>query len=152
MTDMTIKAVRTTMLRVPWPDTPWLKGHAFGDARNILVLEVETKGGIVGMGYLLLFRLGIKSIMACLEELIIPRVIGKDASAVEAIWQDLWRATITYGRAGIAVMAMSALDIALWDVARQSGPTCRCIDCGDTIARNCRLTALAASAARAATA
>ncbi len=65
MTDMTIKAVRTTMLRVPWPDTPWLKGHAFGDARNILVLEVETKGGIVGMGYLLLFRLGIKAIVAC---------------------------------------------------------------------------------------
>ena len=88
---------------------------AFGDARNILVLEVETKGGIVGMGYLLLFRLGIKSIVACLEESIIPRVIGKDASAVEAIWQDLWRATMTYGRGGIATMAMSALDIALWD-------------------------------------
>src|ERR1700683_670036 len=115
MTDLTITAVRTTMLRVPWPNTPWLKGHAFGDARNILVLEVETKGGIVGMGYLLLFRLGIKSIMTCLDESIIPRVIGKDASAVEAIWQDLWRATITYGRGGIAVMAMSALDIALWD-------------------------------------
>jgi hypothetical protein len=51
MTDMTIAALRITMLRVPWPNHPWLKGHAFGDARNILVLEVETKGGIVGMGY-----------------------------------------------------------------------------------------------------
>ncbi len=39
MTDMTIQAI-TTLLSVPWPDTPWLKGHAFGDARNILVLEV----------------------------------------------------------------------------------------------------------------
>ena len=99
--DMTIKAIRTTMLRVPWPDTPWLKGHAFGEARNILVLEVETKGGIVGMGYLLLFRPGMRTIAACLDEAIIPRVIGKDASAVEAIWQDLWRATVTYGRAGV---------------------------------------------------
>ena len=61
MTDMTIKAVRTTMLRVPWPDTPWLKGHAFGDARNLLVLEVETRGGIVGMGYLFSFRPGLKT-------------------------------------------------------------------------------------------
>ena len=60
MTDMTIKAVRTTMLRVPWPDTPWLKGHAFGEARNFLVLEVETKGGIVGMGYLFAFRPGLQ--------------------------------------------------------------------------------------------
>jgi hypothetical protein len=49
MTDMTIKAIRTTMLSVPWPDTPWPKGHAFGDARNILVLEVETKGGMVSI-------------------------------------------------------------------------------------------------------
>ena len=115
MTDMTIKAIRTTMLQVPWPNDPWLKGHRFGDARNILVLEVETQGGIVGMGYLLLFRPGIRTIVACLEETIVPRVIGKDASAVEAIWQDLWQATTTYGRGGIAVMAMSALDIALWD-------------------------------------
>src|SRR6202140_2067010 len=115
MSDMTIKAIRTTMLRVPWPQTPWLKGHAFGDARHILVMDVETNGGIVGMGYLLLFRPGMRTIVACLEETIIPRVIGKDASAVEAIWQDLWRTTVTYGRGGITTMAMSLLDIALWD-------------------------------------
>src|ERR1700722_7923171 len=115
MSDMTITAVRTTMLRVPWPQTPWLKGHAFGDVRNFLVVDVETNGGITGMGYLFLFRPGIRSIIACLDEVIIPRVIGKDASAVEAIWQDLWKATITFGRGGIATMAMSALDIALWD-------------------------------------
>src|SRR5580693_4056514 len=78
MSDMTITAVRTTMLRVPWPQTPWLKGHAFGEARNFLVVDVETKGGIAGMGYLFLFRPGIRSIIACLDEVIVPRVIGKD--------------------------------------------------------------------------
>src|SRR5215211_9236164 len=115
MTDMTIKAVRTTMLRVPWPETPWLKGHAFGEARNLLVLEVETKGGIVGMGYLFSFRPGLKTVVAALEETILPHVIGKDATAVEGIWNDLWKRTVTYNRGGIVTMAMSALDIALWD-------------------------------------
>jgi L-alanine-DL-glutamate epimerase-like enolase superfamily enzyme len=115
MSDMTITAVRTTMLHVPWPKDPWLKGHAFGDARNILVLDVETASGLAGMGFLFLFRPGMRSIAACLDETIIPRVIGQDASAVEAIWQDLWRSTMTFGRGGIAMMAMSALDIALWD-------------------------------------
>jgi L-alanine-DL-glutamate epimerase-like enolase superfamily enzyme len=115
MTDMTIKAIRTTMLRVPWPQTPWLKGHAFGEARHILVLEAQTAGGIVGMGYLMVFRPTLRTITACLEETVIPRVIGKDASAIEAIWQELWRASVTYGRGGITTMAMSALDIALWD-------------------------------------
>jgi L-alanine-DL-glutamate epimerase-like enolase superfamily enzyme len=97
------------------PDTPWLKGHAFGDARNLLVLEVETKGGIVGQGHLFSFRPGLKTIAAALEETIVPRVIGKDATAVEGIWNDLWKATVTYNRGGIVTMAMSALDIALWD-------------------------------------
>jgi L-alanine-DL-glutamate epimerase-like enolase superfamily enzyme len=115
MTDMTIKAVHLTKLRVPWPQDPWLKGHAFGDARNILVLDVETAGGIVGMGYLNVFRPILGTIKTCLEEIIIPRVLGKDASAVEAIWDDLWVSTTTFGRGGITTMAMSALDIALWD-------------------------------------
>jgi L-alanine-DL-glutamate epimerase-like enolase superfamily enzyme len=122
MTDMTIKAIRTTMLRVPWPNDPWLKGHAFGDARNILVLEAETKGGITGMGYLFSFRPGLKTIAAAIEETIAPRVVGKDATAVEAIWYDLWRTTITYNRGGIVTMAMSALDVALWDaVGKRAG-------------------------------
>ncbi|HEX4409649.1 MAG TPA: mandelate racemase/muconate lactonizing enzyme family protein [Xanthobacteraceae bacterium] len=116
MTDLTITAVRTTLLEVPWPQTPWLKGHTFGDARRFLVVDVETKSGISGMGYLFLFRSGIRSIEAALKEVVIPRVIGKDASAVEAIWQDLWRTTMAYGRGGIVTMAQSALDIALWDI------------------------------------
>ena len=115
MTNMTIKAVRLTKLHVPWPQDPWLKGHPFGDTRNILVLEVETRGGIVGMGYLHVFRPVLETIKACLEESIVPRVLGKDATAVEAIWDDLWRYTVTFGRGGIATMAMSVLDIALWD-------------------------------------
>jgi L-alanine-DL-glutamate epimerase-like enolase superfamily enzyme len=115
MTDMTIKAVRLTHLHVPWPQDPWLKGHAFGDRRNILVLDVETRGGIVGMGYLQVFRPYLATIKTCLEEIVIPRVIGKDATAVEAIWDDLWLSTTTFGRGGITAMAMSALDIALWD-------------------------------------
>ena len=120
--DMTIADIRVTMLRMPWADDPWLKGHALGDKRDILICEVETTGGIIGMGYLFLFRPGMKSIAACLDECIIPRVKGKDATSIEAIWRDLWTATMTYGRGGIAAMAMSALDIALWDaVGKRAG-------------------------------
>jgi L-alanine-DL-glutamate epimerase-like enolase superfamily enzyme len=122
MTDMTIAAIHTSILRVPWPQTPWLKGHAFGDARNLLVLDVETKGGIVGMGYLFSFRPGLHTIAAALKETILPRVIGKDATAVEGIWNDLWRATATYNHGGVVTMAMSVLDVALWDaVGKRAG-------------------------------
>ena len=74
------------------------------------------------MGYLFHFRPGLQTIAAFLDECVIPRVIGKDATAVEAIWRDLWTFTMTYGRGGIAGMAMSALDIALWDaVGKRAG-------------------------------
>src|SRR3954463_15716864 len=115
MSDMTIRDVRVTILRMPWADPAWIKGHALGPDRGILIVDVETAGGITGMGYLFHFRTGLKSIATFLDECVIPRVIGKDATAVEAIWRDLWNFTMTYGRGGIAVMAMSALDIALWD-------------------------------------
>jgi len=73
MTDLTITGIRPTMLRVPWPQTPWLKGHALGEARDILVLDVETRGGLAGMGYLFLFRPGMRTIAACLEEAVRDR-------------------------------------------------------------------------------
>jgi hypothetical protein len=37
MPDATIKAIRTTILRVPWPQTQWLRGHPFGDKRDLVV-------------------------------------------------------------------------------------------------------------------
>ena len=84
MTDTTITAIRTTMLRVPWPQSEWLKGHPFGPTREFLVCDVETRGGLAGMGYLFHFRPGLKTIATFLEECVIPRVKGKDATAVEA--------------------------------------------------------------------
>jgi L-alanine-DL-glutamate epimerase-like enolase superfamily enzyme len=122
-TDTTIRAVRTTLLQLPWPDDPWLAHHPLGPTRDLVVVEVETRSGITGMGYLHLLHLPLlRTIGACLEEALAPRVVGRDATEVEAIWFDLWRSTITAGRGGIAMMAISALDIALWDaVGKRAG-------------------------------
>jgi L-alanine-DL-glutamate epimerase-like enolase superfamily enzyme len=117
MTDLTIREVRTTLLRMPWPDDPWLAGHPLGETRDLVVVEVATASGLVGMGYLHLLTLPLqRSIKACIEDAMAPRILGRDATAVEAIWQDLWRSTVTGGRGGIAMMAQSAIDIALWDL------------------------------------
>ena len=122
MTDMTIRDIRITKLRMDWPEDRWMDGHSLGPTRDLLVLEVETAGGLVGMGYLHPLSPALHTLEACLKEAIIPRVIGRDATAVSAIWSDLYRATTTIGRAGIAVMALSAIDIALWDlVGKQAG-------------------------------
>ena len=117
MADLTIREVRTTLLRMPWPEDPWLAGHALGAMRDLVVVEVVTESGLTGMGYLHLLNLPLqRTIGACIAEAMAPRIVGRDATAVEAIWRDLWRATLTGGRGGVAMMAQSAIDIALWDV------------------------------------
>lgn len=117
MADLTIREVRTSLLRMPWPDDPWLAGHPLGEMRDLVVVEVVTASGLTGMGYLHLLNLPLqRTIQSCIEEAMVPRILGRDATAVEAIWRDLWRATLTGGRGGVAMMAQSAIDIALWDV------------------------------------
>ncbi len=44
-------------------------------------------------------------------------LVGQDASRIERLWDVLYRASIPYGRKGIAIDALSAVDIALWDLA-----------------------------------
>lgn len=117
MADLTIRELRTTLLRLPWVADPWMAGHPLGPQRDLVVVEVVTASGLTGMGYLHLLNLPLqRTIGACIAEAMAPRVIGRDATAVEAIWRDLWRSTVTGGRGGVTMMAQSAIDIALWDV------------------------------------
>jgi L-alanine-DL-glutamate epimerase-like enolase superfamily enzyme len=110
---MIIKDVRVTLLRMPWVDPP--RWSLAARDRELVVVEVETASGIVGLGYLMPLNGGLQTIAACLRELFIPRLIGKDATQIEAIWKDLWRSSLELGRMGIAILGLSAIDIALWD-------------------------------------
>lgn len=118
---MIVRDLKVTLLRTPFTDPPrWSAGYR--RPRELVVVELETDGGITGMGYLMPLFGGLLTLKACLEEMIAPLVIGRDMTEVEGIWQDVWRATYGAGRMGIAVLAMSAVDIALWDaLGRRAG-------------------------------
>ncbi len=116
MTDTTITGLRTTLLRVPWATEAPANGIMPPSAREMLVLEVLTKGGLTGMGYVQPLRGGLETLDACIKEMIAPIVIGRDATEVEGIWQSLWKGTYWMGRMGVAVWCLSAVDIALWDI------------------------------------
>jgi len=111
---MIIKEIRTRHLRAPWIEPP-VFGAVVPEMRDLLVAEIETESGIVGMGYLILLRGGVSTVRACLDELVIPELIGRDATDIEGIWQHLWEANYWIGRMGVTVMAQSVIDIALWD-------------------------------------
>jgi D-arabinonate dehydratase len=113
---MIIKDLRTRCLRLPFVDPPrW--SLSYDRPREIFIVEIETEAGIVGMGYLMPLAGGLATLDACMKELIAPIVLGRDASDIEAIWQDIWKQTYWMGRMGVTVFCLSAVDIALWDIA-----------------------------------
>ena len=116
---MIIKDVRITLLKLPYREQPALMKNYDRD-REILVVEIETESGHVGLGYVLFLAPGFRTAKICLEEIMIPRILGRNASAVETIWRDLWKSGYADGRMCINMLAQSAIDIALWDIVGQA--------------------------------
>lgn len=76
-----------------------------------VVVEVELENGIVGVG------ISTAGVPGCwlIENHLKHFAIGQNVMNVELIWDQMWRASMPYGRKGITVHAISAIDIAIWD-------------------------------------
>jgi L-alanine-DL-glutamate epimerase-like enolase superfamily enzyme len=81
------------------------------------VVEVETDDGIVGLGNV---ALAPKIAKAIIDEYLAPLVIGQDPWDYEVLNQRMYRATHAWGRKGVGMAAISAVDIALWDILGKS--------------------------------
>mmetsp|Transcript_50927 Transcript_50927/g.55147 ORF Transcript_50927/g.55147 Transcript_50927/m.55147 type:complete len:209 (+) Transcript_50927:150-776(+) len=81
------------------------------DAMGSVVVEVELSNGMIGVG----ISIGGDAACYIVEKHLARFVEGQDPTNIELIWDQCWRSTINYGRKGIAVQALSALDLALWD-------------------------------------
>lgn len=122
---MEITDIRTHLLSVPYVDPP-RTGFLVTEKIDLLVVEVETSSGVVGTGHLHPLAGGMRTLEMCVHEMLKPVVTGAaldSAGDVEALWQAMWRATFIQGRMGITVMAMSAIDIALWDALGRAQAT-----------------------------
>jgi len=82
-----------------------------------LVVEVFTDTGLVGLGNAVLAPQITKQLI---DVYLKPLLIGEDAWDVERLWQHMYRKTMAFGRKGIGMVAISALDIALWDLLGKS--------------------------------
>jgi L-rhamnonate dehydratase len=77
-----------------------------------VVVEAEAEDGTVGVG------VSTGGLPACfLVERHFSRFVeGQGADRIELIWDQLWRGSLFYGRKGLPVNAISAVDLALWDL------------------------------------
>src|SRR5579871_3325292 len=82
-----------------------------------LLVEVFTDNGLVGIGNAALSPLVTKQVI---DLYLKPLLIGADPWDTEFLWQHMYRKTMAFGRKGIAMVAISAVDIALWDLLGKS--------------------------------
>jgi L-alanine-DL-glutamate epimerase-like enolase superfamily enzyme len=80
-----------------------------------LFAEIRTEAGLEGVGYSYSKRAGGDGQFAHARE-IAPELIGEDPNDIQRIWTKLVWAGASVGRSGMAVQAIAAFDIALWDL------------------------------------
>lgn len=77
-----------------------------------ILVAVDTNNGLTGYGVGGGGAAGMHVIRSVLRELL----VGRAVEPVEKRWQEMYDATLAFGRKGIAVMALSGVDLALWDL------------------------------------
>lgn len=82
-----------------------------------LIVEVVTDTGEVGLGNAALAPQLTKQVI---DLYLKPLLIGQDPWDIERLWQHMYRKTMAFGRKGIGMVAISAVDIALWDLLGKS--------------------------------
>lgn len=109
---MKITAMKAHVLEAPI-EQRFAFSQAWVDRRVGLVVEIETDTGQVGWGD----GYGPPWALATvIERSYAPRLIGRSPLAGDALWEELYNALRDHGQRGIAVQALSAVDIALWDL------------------------------------
>lgn len=92
-----------------------LRTHKFRmDSRDYLFVELETDSGITGLGEASLpARIDITEQAV---QWLAPRLIGRDPSGIEAHWNRLYYEENRWRDGSVLMTALSAIDIALWDI------------------------------------
>lgn len=93
-------------------DAPESDGTLAWDSTTMVLIEARA-GGMTGIGY----TYGSAPIASYVETTLAAAVAGADAHAVPAAWMAMQRAVRNDGRTGLAAMAISAVDTALWDLS-----------------------------------
>lgn len=82
------------------------------DVLGSVVVEVEAEDGTVGVGV----STGGALAGWIIEHHLKRFVVGQSVTQMEKIWDQMYRATMFYGRKGLVMNAISAIDLALWDL------------------------------------
>lgn len=118
---MKITDVRAHHIRIPYDAGPasFRQGASAISALDMVLVEVSTDAGLTGWGDAFAYVCP-KTSCTAVAEMIAPQARGlevPDAARIPAAMEQIQRNLHLFGRYGITMFAISALDIALWDLA-----------------------------------
>ena len=93
-------------------DSPFYFSQFEFRSRQICLVKVVAEDGSYGWGE----GYGPATVVKAGIEFLAPLVVGEDPLQVEAIWNKMHLRSLDYARRGVLVAAISAIDIALWDL------------------------------------
>ena len=117
---MIIAKVETFPLRIPFKPGSRSDAAAWGDkdlpAADSLLVKVTTDEGLEGWGEAFGFK-AATSVRLAVDELIAPLCIGRDATQIAPLMLEVQKSLHVFGRNSPLIFGISAVDIALWDIA-----------------------------------
>lgn len=114
---MRIDRVEVSRYRIPLERPVGDSTHGLITHFALVTVVVRAGDGLEGLGYTYTVgNAGGAAIASMIRNDLTPLLIGKDPCRIEARWKEMWEATHYVGRGGPAIFAISAVDIALWDL------------------------------------
>lgn len=110
-----ISKVKAFLARVPL-ERPVTFSTRTVHMREYCLVRITSDDGHVGIGFSYAVNNSGSLLVATVNDIFAPRLTGDDSLRVEGIWHDLYQETLLIGRAGAVMRALSAVDIALWDL------------------------------------
>src|SRR5215472_10386967 len=112
----TLTSLEVGHYHIPLPVV--LSDSTHGDIAEfeLVTTRLRDAAGAEGVGYTYTVGRGGGAIAALIERDLTPLMLGGEPDRIEALWQQMWWALHYGGRGGYASLAISAADIALWDL------------------------------------
>lgn len=117
-----IKDVIVEYYRIPLPELVSDAKHGVHTHFEVPIVKVLTDDGREGVGYTYTGGFGGRSICKLIQVELRNVLLGKDPACVEDLWEQMQTGIHYVGHGGLASFAISAVDIALWDLrAKKAG-------------------------------
>ena len=111
-----IKSVKASLYNVPLEEILVDAKHGTHTHFELITVTVETDDGLSGTGYTYTGGRGGYAILSMIEHDLAPFITGRESGDIEHLYQEMIWHIHYVGRGGIASFAISAVDIALWDI------------------------------------